>query len=163
MPLLSICWMFVFTGLCKKGAETCESLHIYDMTKMPLCQFIADYGECHNADCLFNHTLPDAVEEIPDCIWYAQGFCKYGPRCKNRHRKKAMCPDYLGQIYLTSAQFNPTTFTHAVHRRAVHSVSRQRSTLLFSFPPLFLFVLLQRDSASLVHCVRKVTRSVGFL
>jgi cleavage and polyadenylation specificity factor subunit 4 len=84
-------------GLCKKGADTCESLHIYDLSKMPLCQFIIDYGACHNVDCLFNHTRPEAVEEKPDCIWYARGFCKHGPECKRRHRKKEMCPDYLGQ------------------------------------------------------------------
>lgn len=80
-------------GACKKGADTCESLHIYDLSKMPYCQFVIDYGTCSNADCLFNHVKPE-VEEV-DCLWYARGFCKHGPKCKNRHRKKEMCPDYL--------------------------------------------------------------------
>lgn len=93
IPVLLLC----AAGLCKKGADTCESLHVYDLSKMPLCQFIIDYGACHNADCLFNHTRPETVEEKPDCIWYARGFCKQGPECKRRHRKKEMCPDYLGQ------------------------------------------------------------------
>lgn len=41
------------SGLCKKGADVCESLHVYDLSKMPFCQFILDYGAC----CLFNTSI----------------------------------------------------------------------------------------------------------
>ena len=90
LPVFSSC----FLGLCKKGADVCESLHIYDLSKMPFCQFVIDYGSCHNPDCLFNHARPKE-REVKDCIWYARGFCKLGPNCKSRHRKREMCPDYL--------------------------------------------------------------------
>jgi cleavage and polyadenylation specificity factor subunit 4 len=82
-----------FVGLCKKGADTCESLHIYDLSKMAQCQFMLDYGSCSNADCLFNHVLVEV--EVVDCIWYSRGFCRHGPNCKNRHRPREMCRDYL--------------------------------------------------------------------
>jgi cleavage and polyadenylation specificity factor subunit 4 len=80
-------------GLCKKGGDLCENLHIYELEKMAYCQFMIDFGVCTNVDCLFNHQKPE-VEEI-DCIWYARGFCRHGPLCKNRHIRKELCPDYL--------------------------------------------------------------------
>jgi len=80
-------------SLCKKGADACESLHVYDLSKMPFCQFVIDYGACHNPDCLFNHAKPETEEK--ECVWYSRGFCKRGPNCKNKHIRKEMCADYM--------------------------------------------------------------------
>jgi len=87
---------FWLRGLCKKGADVCESLHVYDPARMPLCQFIIDYGACHNPDCIFTHSREDeAGKEQKECIWYSRGFCKHGPLCKSKHIRREMCPDYL--------------------------------------------------------------------
>jgi len=86
---------FWLRGLCKKGADVCESLHVYDLSRMPLCQFIVDYGSCHNVDCIFMHTREVVEEEKKECIWYQRGFCKQGSHCKGKHTRKNMCPDYL--------------------------------------------------------------------
>lgn len=80
-------------SLCKKNRE-CEFLHRYDLTKMPTCHFWTDYRECNNGnDCVFLHVDEESTAE--DCFAYAQGFCKNGPRCKERHRKVAICERYL--------------------------------------------------------------------
>jgi hypothetical protein len=34
-------------GLCKKET-TCEYVHEYDLSRMPLCQFFQTYGTCGN-------------------------------------------------------------------------------------------------------------------
>ena len=78
-------------GLCKKGLQ-CEFLHEYDLEKMPECHFFAA-SECTNIDCEFRHVNPD--DKIKDCCWYNRGFCKYGPKCKNRHVTKLPCENYL--------------------------------------------------------------------
>ena len=33
-------------------------------------------GECSNAECLYRHVNPE--ENVKECPWYAQGFCKHG-------------------------------------------------------------------------------------
>jgi cleavage and polyadenylation specificity factor subunit 4 len=72
---------------------------VYDPNRMPLCQFIIDYGACHNPDCIFAHAKDDEGQEKQqkECIWYSRGFCKHGPQCKSKHIRREMCPDYLGQ------------------------------------------------------------------
>lgn len=80
-------------SLCKKNRE-CEFLHRYDLTKMPTCHFWTEHKECNNGtDCVFLHVDDESTAE--DCAAFAQGFCKNGPRCKERHRKKQVCERYL--------------------------------------------------------------------
>lgn len=31
---------------------------------------------------------------IPECPFYARGFCKLGPYCNNKHIQKKICPNY---------------------------------------------------------------------
>jgi len=79
-------------GLCKKG-DLCEFLHEYDMSKMPECYFFSKFGECSNNECTYLHIPPE--DKLRDCPWYDRGFCKHGPRCRQKHVKKAACENYL--------------------------------------------------------------------
>lgn len=79
-------------GLCKKG-DACEFLHEYDLTKMPECYFFSKYNACSNKECPFRHIDPET--KIKDCPWYDRGFCRHGPACKARHRRRALCPYFL--------------------------------------------------------------------
>uniref|UniRef100_A0A5S6Q3E8 Cleavage and polyadenylation specificity factor subunit 4 n=2 Tax=Trichuris muris TaxID=70415 RepID=A0A5S6Q3E8_TRIMR len=79
-------------GLCKKG-DQCEFLHEYDMNKMPECYFFSKYNACSNKECPFRHIDPES--KIKDCPWYDRGFCRHGPMCKNRHRRRVMCIAYM--------------------------------------------------------------------
>jgi cleavage and polyadenylation specificity factor subunit 4 len=64
--------------LCMKGSS-CEFLHQYDLSKMPLCR----HGDrCKIPDCPFRH-ISDANRL--DCVFYSQGFCIHGPFCRYRH------------------------------------------------------------------------------
>ncbi|VDK78662.1 unnamed protein product [Litomosoides sigmodontis] len=67
-------------GLCKKG-DQCEFLHEYDLMA------------CSNRECPFRHIDPES--KIKDCPWYDRGFCRHGPFCKHRHRRRVLCPNYL--------------------------------------------------------------------
>jgi len=80
-------------GLCKKG-DDCEFLHEYNLKKMPDCWFFTKYGECHNPECLYLHIDPNS--KLRQCPWYARGFCKHGPSCRNKHARHTIC-----QLYLT--------------------------------------------------------------
>lgn len=82
-------------GLCKRG-DDCDFLHVYDPARMPQCLFFQHYGECTNKDCIFLHTRPE--EKIADCPWYDRGFCKHGPRCRNRHTRRTLCTKYLAGV-----------------------------------------------------------------
>ncbi|KAL1921357.1 uncharacterized protein VTP21DRAFT_11073 [Calcarisporiella thermophila] len=80
-------------GLCKKG-EQCEFLHEYNLRKMPECWFYSKYGECCNGDeCMYQHIDPD--NKAKECPWYARGFCKHGPHCRNKHIRAIACQNYL--------------------------------------------------------------------
>ncbi|PVU86433.1 hypothetical protein BB560_006718 [Smittium megazygosporum] len=80
-------------GLCKKG-DNCEFLHEYNLTKMPACWFFVKYGECGNGDeCVYQHIDPDSI--IKECLWYNRGFCKNGPHCKRKHKRKILCKNFL--------------------------------------------------------------------
>lgn len=79
-------------GLCKKG-DHCEFLHEYNLKKMPECWFFSKYGECANADCFYLHVDPGM--KVKECLWYARGFCKHGPNCRNRHVRAIACQFYL--------------------------------------------------------------------
>jgi len=80
-------------GLCKKGNDQCEFLHEYDLTKMPPCHFFINFGKCSNPECPFLHVKPE--DRAKDCAWYARGFCKHGPNCRNRHVRAVACGKYL--------------------------------------------------------------------
>jgi cleavage and polyadenylation specificity factor subunit 4 len=79
-------------GLCKKG-DDCEFLHEYNLKKMPDCWFFTKYGECHNQECLYLHIDPNS--KLRQCPWYARGFCKHGPLCRNKHARNTICQLYL--------------------------------------------------------------------
>ncbi|KAK0427717.1 hypothetical protein QR680_010387 [Steinernema hermaphroditum] len=79
-------------GLCKKG-DQCEFLHEYDLSKMPECYFFSKYLACSNKECPFRHIDPET--KIKDCPWYDRGFCRHGPYCKHRHRRRVLCPNYV--------------------------------------------------------------------
>lgn len=79
-------------GLCKKG-DACEFLHEYNLKRMPECWFFGKYGECSNSECLYLHIDPNS--KAKQCQWYARGFCKHGPDCRNRHVRNTACPQYL--------------------------------------------------------------------
>ena len=79
-------------GLCKKG-DDCDFLHQLDKDKMPECWFFSNFGECSNKDCIFLHLRPE--DKVHECPWFARGFCKHGPRCRNRHTRKKPCTKYL--------------------------------------------------------------------
>lgn len=79
-------------GLCKKG-DACEFLHEYNLKRMPECFFFAQYGECSNPECIYLHIDPNA--KVRQCQWYARGFCKHGPNCRNKHVRNTACPLYL--------------------------------------------------------------------
>ena len=79
-------------GLCKKG-DDCEFLHEYDLSKMPECFFFSKYNACSNKECPFRHIDPES--KIKDCPWYDRGFCRHGPYCKYRHRRRIMCEAFM--------------------------------------------------------------------
>ncbi|KAI8612807.1 hypothetical protein BC830DRAFT_1135056 [Chytriomyces sp. MP71] len=79
-------------GLCKKG-DLCEFLHEYNLKKMPECWFYSKYGECSNPECQYLHLDPES--KIKECPWYARGFCKHGPKCRNKHVRQAVCQNYV--------------------------------------------------------------------
>eukprot|EP00126_Sphaerothecum_destruens_P013364 Sdes_comp22876_c0_seq1m21247 len=93
-PVLCTHWL---RGLCKKGDEWCDFLHIYDISKMPECRFYTEYGECSNetmnGDCPFRHIDPES--KMKDCPWFQRGFCKHGAKCRNRHVKRVACQNYI--------------------------------------------------------------------
>ncbi len=70
---------------CRKG-DTCEYLHERIEDLIPLCRY---YPNCSNEKCEFRH-----MDIVPECPFYARGFCKLGPYCTNKHVQKDICPDY---------------------------------------------------------------------
>jgi hypothetical protein len=78
------------SNLCFRSS--CEYLHQYDMTRMPLCHFFVE-GHCTKDDCQFLHIRPE--DSAADCPWYARGFCKHGPKCRKKHTRKELCGSYM--------------------------------------------------------------------
>mmetsp|Transcript_5221 Transcript_5221/g.12809 ORF Transcript_5221/g.12809 Transcript_5221/m.12809 type:complete len:677 (-) Transcript_5221:673-2703(-) len=67
--------------LCMKG-NSCEFLHQYDLSKMPLCR----HGErCKISDCPFRHI---SEANRLECVFYSQGFCIHGPFCRYKHVRR---------------------------------------------------------------------------
>uniref|UniRef100_A0A8C4NI27 Cleavage and polyadenylation specificity factor subunit 4 n=1 Tax=Eptatretus burgeri TaxID=7764 RepID=A0A8C4NI27_EPTBU len=97
-------WML---GLCKME-DRCESLHQFDMTRMPNCYFYSRGEKCTNKECPFLHADPES--KVKDCPWYDQGFCRQGPWCWKRHTRKVLCVNYLVGFCLEgpNCKFNPT-------------------------------------------------------
>jgi hypothetical protein len=69
--------------------------HLSALSRSPR-RFFQHYGECTNKDCIFLHTRPE--EKVADCPWYDRGFCKHGPRCRNRHTRRTLCTKYLAGV-----------------------------------------------------------------
>jgi cleavage and polyadenylation specificity factor subunit 4 len=61
-------------GLCMKGEEKCEYLHVYDLSKMPKCVYYTLYGSCNLPNCIYSHNEMDCGK----CEWYDRGFCIKG-------------------------------------------------------------------------------------
>mmetsp|Transcript_10166 Transcript_10166/g.10044 ORF Transcript_10166/g.10044 Transcript_10166/m.10044 type:complete len:144 (+) Transcript_10166:1-432(+) len=78
-------------NLCKKG-ENCEFLHTRDLSKMPICKYYQQ-GNCKNENCQYLHRDPRI--KTTDCPYYERGFCKNGRNCRNAHKPKVLCEDYL--------------------------------------------------------------------
>lgn len=85
-----VCKYWIF-GRCQMG-ENCPRLHVYDRSKMDLCQFYLEFNQCNRPECIFLHIRKE--DTIKECLWYKRGFCKLGPNCKNRHVQRILCPDY---------------------------------------------------------------------
>ncbi|XP_032055823.1 cleavage and polyadenylation specificity factor subunit 4-like [Aythya fuligula] len=51
-------------------------------------------GECSIKDCPFLH-VDTTVDNSRACPWYDRGFCRNGPSCKYKHRRRVMCANYL--------------------------------------------------------------------
>ncbi|XP_068511385.1 putative cleavage and polyadenylation specificity factor subunit 4-like protein isoform X2 [Anas acuta] len=51
-------------------------------------------GECSIKDCPFLH-VDTTVNNSRACPWYDRGFCRNGPSCKYKHRRRVMCANYL--------------------------------------------------------------------
>jgi cleavage and polyadenylation specificity factor subunit 4 len=81
-------------GLCKRG-DNCIYAHEYDLNRMQECQFFKNEGQCNNPDCLWKHVTPEDKERAAECLAYQRGFCRHGPKCRNKHVKKALCLNYL--------------------------------------------------------------------
>ncbi|KAJ1971183.1 Cleavage and polyadenylation specificity factor subunit 4 [Dimargaris xerosporica] len=91
-PRLTVCKHY-YRSLCQKG-DKCDFLHEIDRSRMPTCHFWSSHGYCANGNkCAFLHVDPNA--EVQECAWYARGFCRHGPRCRNKHVRRAMCQNYL--------------------------------------------------------------------
>lgn len=91
VPQTLICKHYL-RGLCKKG-EYCEFQHVYDLSRMPTCQFFLAFGECGNPDCPFLHVK--SSESLGECEDYKNGFCERGPKCSATHTRREFCADYL--------------------------------------------------------------------
>jgi hypothetical protein len=52
-------------------------------------------GNCNNPDCLWKHVTPEDKERAAECQFYARGFCRHGPKCRNKHVKKVLCLNWL--------------------------------------------------------------------
>jgi hypothetical protein len=88
---LTVCKHYL-RGLCKKQ-DLCDYLHSVDSSRMPECFFFSKYGECSNQECPYRHV--DQEKKKNECPYYARGFCRHGPKCRNRHVKRVACPNYL--------------------------------------------------------------------
>ncbi|KAJ1966764.1 Cleavage and polyadenylation specificity factor subunit 4 [Dispira parvispora] len=80
-------------GLCKKG-DQCEFLHVFDKSKMPECHFFKNFGYCGTGKaCMYLHIDPN--KKVNECAWYARGFCKHGPKCRNKHVRRVPCQNFI--------------------------------------------------------------------
>lgn len=59
-----VCWLWL-ENLCTKDDATCNFLHRYDESRMPICRNFVRYGECLNRQhCVYKHTN----QEVKECI-----------------------------------------------------------------------------------------------
>lgn len=85
-PRFNTVCKFFLQGRCQFEDYECKYLHIYDERLFPECQFYKSTGsQCTNPDCSFRH--PDVAEQV-ECVSFAKGFCKDGPKCMWVHVKQ---------------------------------------------------------------------------
>ncbi|OZC10251.1 hypothetical protein X798_02841 [Onchocerca flexuosa] len=86
-----------FSGMDKSGRGVCirnEQGTCAMGAVCPLRHIVGDKAlACSNRECPFRHIDPES--KIKDCPWYDRGFCRHGPFCKHRHRRRVLCPNYL--------------------------------------------------------------------
>ena len=59
-----VCWKWL-ENLCTKDDATCNFLHRYDKSRMPICRHLVKYGECLNRqNCVYKHT----IDEVKECV-----------------------------------------------------------------------------------------------
>ncbi|EPB75262.1 zinc knuckle [Ancylostoma ceylanicum] len=88
-----------FAGMDKSGRGVCLK-HVQGTCTMnlvcPLRHIVGDKAvvlACSNRECPFRHIDPET--KMRDCPWYDRGFCRHGPYCKHRHRRRVICPNYI--------------------------------------------------------------------
>lgn len=95
-------------GMCWKG-ELCEFLHQYDTNRMPICRQYQKTGHCSEHDggnCVFLH---EKLDDGPPCVHYYLGFCRAGPKCRQRHQRldkenlPPLVPDWYLRLVLKNA------------------------------------------------------------
>jgi hypothetical protein len=84
-----VCKYFLLHGYCYKG-PTCSYLHSINNEKVPYCKNQTINSKCSNPKCKFNHNIPLSTKE---CVFYKEGFCKYGKFCKFKHISRKLCSD----------------------------------------------------------------------
>ncbi|CAI9089659.1 OLC1v1024274C1 [Oldenlandia corymbosa var. corymbosa] len=92
-------------SLCMKG-DACGFLHQFDKSRMPICRFFRQYGECREQDCVYKHTN----EDIKECNMYKLGFCPNGPDCRYRHAKLPGPPPPVEEVLQKIQQL--TSYNH---------------------------------------------------
>ncbi|KAL7089507.1 hypothetical protein ACP275_13G189300 [Erythranthe tilingii] len=97
-------------SLCMKG-EACGFLHQYDKSRMPVCRFFRQYGECREQDCVYKHTNDD----IKECHMYKLGFCPNGTDCRYRHAKLPGPPPPVAEVLQRIQQL--TSYNHGNSNR----------------------------------------------
>ena len=89
-------------NLCKKG-ENWEYLHSYDPSKMPIWKYF-QIGSCKNEYWHYLHI--DAKINQSKWPYYESGFWKNGAYCKNSHKEKELCTDYIYGFCIRGPSWN---------------------------------------------------------
>ena len=57
-----VCWKWLENS-CKQEDATCNFLHSYDESRLPICRYFLRYGECRNRPhCVYKHTNQQVKE-----------------------------------------------------------------------------------------------------
>jgi cleavage and polyadenylation specificity factor subunit 4 len=62
---------FWIIGKCNHAAENCKYSHVYDLEKLPECQYKLEQDCPKGTDCIYKH-----IKDLrADCPYYLRGFC----------------------------------------------------------------------------------------